>query len=53
MRLILTVDIDIEESGLNEAEIRYDTMQFARDLLIIGAEDMEIGLTVWEAECVD
>lgn len=53
MRLILTLDIDTEESGLDEARIKEDPMKFSRNLVIIGAEDLQIGLTVRGAECVE
>lgn len=52
MRLTMTVDIDMEESGLDEVRIKDDMMGFARNLVIIGAEDLQIGLTVLGAECV-
>lgn len=50
MRLVLTVDIDLEESGLDPDEIKGDVVCFARDLLIIGAEEQEIGLALRNAE---
>lgn len=48
MRLIITVDIDIDESGLNEDEVKDNLVEFTKDLLIIGAEEQEIGLTLEE-----
>lgn len=48
MRLIITVDI--EESGLNLNEVKDDIVQFTRDLLIIGASEQEIELTLKEVE---
>ncbi len=53
MRLKITVDIDEEESGLDPEEIKEDIMQFARDLIIIGAAELDIGLTLRGAECED
>lgn len=50
MRLVITVDVDLEESGLNPDEVKDDIVQFARDLLIIGASEQEIGLTLREVE---
>lgn len=50
MRLIITVDIDLEESGLNSDEIKDDIVQFTKDLLIIGASEREIGLALREVE---
>lgn len=37
MRLNIVVDIDIEESGLIEDEVKDDIVSFTRDLLINGA----------------
>lgn len=48
MRLVITVDIDIEESGLNADEVKDNIIEFARDLLVIGASDQGIGLTLRE-----
>lgn len=53
MRLKITADIDVEESGLDPEEIKEDIMQFAKDLLIIGAAELDIGLALREAECGD
>lgn len=50
MRLVITVDVDLEESGLNPDEVKDDIVQFTRDLLIIGASEQEIGLTLREVE---
>ncbi|MDD3414249.1 MAG: hypothetical protein PHY47_09635 [Lachnospiraceae bacterium] len=46
MKLIIEVDIDIHESGLVEDEVKDDIVNFTRDLLIIGAANQEIGLTL-------
>lgn len=46
MRLIINIDIDIDESGLNEDEIKDNIVEFTKDLLIIGAEEQKIGLTL-------
>lgn len=46
MRLVITVDIDLEESGLSPKEVKEDIMQFTRNLLILGASEQEIGLTL-------
>ena len=53
MRLYITVDIDVEESGLNRDEVKADIVQFARDLLVIGACEQEIGLILREVEYSD
>ena len=50
MRLIITVDVDLEGSGLNPDNVKDDMVQFTRDLLIIGASEQEIGLTLMEVE---
>lgn len=46
MILMITVDVDTEESGLNKDELKGNIINFTRDLLIIGAEKQEIGLTL-------
>ncbi len=46
MRLVITVDIDLEESGLSPKEVKENIMQFTRNLLILGASEQEIGLTL-------
>lgn len=50
MRLTIVVDLDIEESGLIEDEVKDNIIQFARDLLIIGADEQRIGLTLKEVD---
>ena len=46
MKLIMEVDIDLEESGLNEDEVKDNIVDFTKDLLINGAENEEIVLTL-------
>jgi len=46
--MIIEMDIDCEESGLNEDDVKDDIVNFARDLLINGADYKEIGLTLLE-----
>lgn len=53
MRLIITVDVDMEGSGLNPDEVKDNIVQFTRDLLVIGASEQEIGLTLREVEYSD
>lgn len=53
MRLFITVDIDVEESGLNRDEVKNNIIQFTRDLLVIGAGEQEIGLILREVKCSD
>ena len=48
MRLVITVDIDMEESGLNEDDVKDNIVEFTRDLLVIGAYDQRIGLGLKE-----
>ena len=48
MILMITVDVDTEESGLNKDELKDNIIDFTRDLLIIGAAEQEIGLTLKE-----
>jgi hypothetical protein len=46
MKLIIVVDIDINESGLDEEFIKDNIIDFTKDLLIKGAAEEEIGLTL-------
>lgn len=48
MKLIIEVDIDVEESGLEEDEIKDDIINFTRDFLIIGAEKLDISFALKE-----
>lgn len=48
MKLVIEVDIDVEESGLIVDEVKDDIVNFTKDLLIIGAEEQGIGLTLKE-----
>lgn len=53
MILNLCVDVDIEESGLDEDEIKDNLVEFARDLLICGAAEQDVACTLLEVgyEC--
>lgn len=52
MRLVMTVDIDMEESDLNQKEIEKDAYNFANELLLLGAIDMDIWkLILQKVEC--
>ena len=48
----MTVDIDMEESGLDPKEIEGEAYNFANELLLIGAIDMDIWkLVLQKVEC--
>lgn len=51
MRLVMTVDVDLEESGLDPEEIKEEMWNFTRELILLGAVDMEIGLALQKVEC--
>ncbi len=51
MRLVMTVDIDMEESGLDQKVVKEAVETFAEELLLVGAVDLEIGLTLKKVEC--
>lgn len=51
MRLVMTVDIDMEESGLDEKVVKDAVETFVKELLLVGAVDLEIGLTLQKVEC--
>lgn len=53
MRLVMTVDVDLEEAGLDSEEIKGEMWNFTRELLLLGAVDMEIGLTLQKVENED
>lgn len=53
MRLVITVDIDVVESGLDEDQVKDNIVDFTRDLLINGAEEQEIGLSLREVEYLE
>lgn len=46
MRLEMTVDVDLEKAGLDPEEIKREMWNFVKELLLLGAVDMEIGLTL-------
>lgn len=48
MRLTITVDVDVLESGLNESKIKDNIVVFTKDLLMIGAGEQGIALTLKE-----
>ncbi|WP_166432455.1 hypothetical protein [Lacrimispora amygdalina] len=50
MRLVITVDIDVAESGLDEEQMKDNIVSFTRDLLINGAADQGIGLILREVD---
>lgn len=52
MRLAMTVDINMEEAGLDQEEIKKEIDNFANELLLLGAIDMDIwGLILQKVEC--
>lgn len=52
MRLVMTVDIDMEEAGLDQEEIKKEIDNFANELLLLGAIDMDIRkLLLQKVEC--
>lgn len=53
MRIKLTIDVDSGESGLNEDEVKDNIVQFSKYLIIIGAEELDIALTLKEVEYYD
>lgn len=50
MKLVIKIDIDIKESGLDEKFIKDNIIDFTRDLLINGAAEEEIGITLNEVD---
>ncbi len=52
MRLVMTVDIDMEEARIDPEEIKKEIDNFANELLLLGAIDMDIwGLILQKVEC--
>lgn len=50
MEIVITVDIDTKESGLDEEFIKDNIIDFTKDLLLNGAAEQEIGLTLKEVD---
>mgnify|MGYP007106002369 CR=1 FL=1 len=46
MLMVMAVEIDTEESGLGEQDVKDNLPDFARDLLINGAETEDISLAL-------
>lgn len=53
MELRIAVDVDLEESGLEEEEVKDNIISFTRDLLVVGAAEQEIGITLKEVDYRD
>ncbi|MCM1362620.1 MAG: hypothetical protein NC235_12055 [Clostridiales bacterium] len=51
MKICITLDIDVEESGYTDEDALKDNLlDFARDLIINGAENEEVGCTLISVE---
>ena len=50
MKLVITVDIDLEESGLDEDFVKDNVVDFTKDLLINGADEEGVGLTLRDVD---
>lgn len=48
MKISININLDIEESGLNEDEVKDHIIEFTRNLLINGADNEGIGLVLEE-----
>ena len=48
MRLNVCIEIDTEESGLNEDELKDNIVDFTRDLLMCGAAEQDVACTLLE-----
>lgn len=49
MKVIITIDVDAQETGYrNDDELKYNIVDFARDLMINGAESEEVACTLLE-----
>lgn len=46
MKLIVEMDIDLEESGLIEDEVKDRIIEFSRELLSVGADELGVALTL-------
>lgn len=52
MRLVVTIDIDMKEAGLDPEEIKKELDGFATELLMLGTIDLDIwAWTLQKAEC--
>lgn len=51
MKISITLDVDVEETGYkNEDEFKDNIVEFSRNLIINGAENENVALTVLEVE---
>lgn len=51
MKISITLDVDVEETGYkNKDEFKDNIVEFSRDLIINGAENEEVALTLLEVE---
>ena len=51
MKISITLDIDIQETGYkNDDEFKDNIVDFSRSLIINGAENEEVALTILEVE---
>lgn len=50
MNLTIKLEIDMEESGLQEEDVKNEIIPFTRDLLILGAAEQEISFTLREVD---
>lgn len=49
MKITITIDVNAQETGyLDDDELKDNIVDFARDLLINGAENEEVALTLLE-----
>lgn len=47
MKITITIDVNAQETGyLDDDELKDNIVDFARDLIINGAENEEVGLTL-------
>lgn len=46
MKLTVEVDIDLDESGLIEDDVKDRIIDFTMELLCVGAEELSIALTL-------
>ena len=53
MKVIITIDVDAQETGYrDDDELKDNIIDFARDLMINGAENEEVACTLLEVDYI-
>ncbi|MGN0593988.1 MAG: hypothetical protein ACI4I6_02410 [Hominimerdicola sp.] len=50
MKISIVLDIDVQESGYTEDDLKDNIVDFTRDLIINGADNEEVAFTLLEVD---